>query len=156
MEAEEKPIGVGLFTTDSGQTRLIASRRRSTGHVSFPAESGNPATDEFDLVQLAPRGTLFTWTSQQFLPPSPPYAGDEDHHSFEPYAVGYVEFPEGILVQGRLTESSPDRLRIGQEMKVVTIPFRRRDPSDPSAVDDYVTFAFSPADEDAQDGGAQR
>ena len=47
---------------------------------------------------------------------SPPYvpAGE-----FAPFAVGYVEFRGYLRVEGRLTESDPERLRIGMPMRVV-------------------------------------
>ena len=46
---------------------------------------------------------------------------------FEPYAVGYVEFPEGILVEGRLTVNDPAQLVIGALMK--RSPFRSTSPA---------------------------
>lgn len=69
-------------------------------------------------MPLPRRGTLWTWTTQGFEPPSPPYVRDGDGE-FEPYAVGYVELPGFLRVEGRLTESRPERLRIGMEMEVV-------------------------------------
>ena len=69
-------------------------------------------------MPLPRRGTLWTWTTQGFEPPSPPYVRDRDGE-FEPYAVGYVELPGFLRVEGRLTESRPERLRIGMEMEVV-------------------------------------
>ena len=38
---------------------------------------------------------------------------------FVPFAVGYVEFPGCLRVEGRLTENDPARLRIGMPMRVV-------------------------------------
>ena len=43
---------------------------------------------------------LWTWTTQGFEP-KPPYVADGE---FEPYGVGYVEFPGFLRVEGRLTE----------------------------------------------------
>ena len=37
------------------------------------------------------------------------------------FAVGYVEFPDCLRVEGRLTESDPARLRIGMPMSVVAV-----------------------------------
>jgi uncharacterized OB-fold protein len=78
------------------------------------------------------RGSLWTWTTQGFPPKSPPFKAGID---YEPYAVGYVEFAGQARVEGRLTESDPDKLRIGMEMETVLIPFG-----------DGVTFAFRPAE----------
>ncbi len=138
MEATRTPIAEGLFTRADGEARLIASRRLSDGSVSFPAV---PEGDHVETILLSSIGTLFTWTTQQFPPPSPPYAGVVDKASFEPYAVGYVEFPEGVLVEGRLTVRDPEQLLIGQEMTVVIVPFTIAGES-PHEVE---TFAFAPA-----------
>jgi len=67
---------------------------------------------------LPERGTLWTWTTQGFEPKSPPYVADGE---FVPFAVGYVEFPGCLRVEGRLTESDPARLRIGMPMRVVAV-----------------------------------
>ena len=65
-----------------------------------------------------PLGHYAASGTQGFEPPSPPYVRDVDAE-FEPYAVGYVELPGILRVEGRLTESRPERLRIGMEMEVV-------------------------------------
>ena len=62
--------------------------------------------------------------------PKPPYVPDGD---FEPYGVGYVEFPGYLRVEGRLTEASPERLRIGMRMRVVALERAGR-----------ITYAFEP------------
>jgi len=133
------PVADGLFTWRDEHPRLIASRHRETGAVTFPAE---PAGDEVEEILLSRTGRLFTWTTQQFVPPAPPYTGDTDPESFTPYAVGYVELPEGVLVEGRLTESDPERLAIGQEMELVLIPFRTE--PGPHGDQDVLTFGWEP------------
>jgi uncharacterized OB-fold protein len=89
---------------------------------------------------FAPRGTLWTFTIQNFIPKSPPYARVETDETFEPYGVGYVEFEGQARVEGRLTEADPTRLRIGMEMETVVIPL----------TDDVVTYAFRPVDHEAE------
>jgi uncharacterized OB-fold protein len=134
------PVADGLFTWPDERPALIGSRHRATGAIGFPAEHG----DEVEEILLSRTGTLFTWTTQEFVPPAPPYTGDTDPDAFVPYAVGYVELPEGILVEGRLTESAPERLAIGQEMELVVVPFRT-DPGSAGEPDrEIVTFAFAP------------
>lgn len=83
---------------------------------------------------LPERGVLWTWTSQGFEPKSPPYVPDGGE--FAPFAVGYVEFPGYLRVEGRLTEGEPQRLSIGMPMKVVAVRRGER-----------VTYAFAPVDE---------
>ena len=85
------------------------------------------------------RGTLWTFTTQEFIPKSPPYAIVETEETFVPYGVGYVEFEGQARVEGRLTVNDPAQLRIGMTMETVVIPFG----------DGTVTYAFAPVHEDA-------
>ncbi|HNP56750.1 MAG TPA: OB-fold domain-containing protein [Gordonia sp. (in: high G+C Gram-positive bacteria)] len=143
-----RTIAADLFVRDDGAVRLVASRRTATGVVDFPALTGDQgAAGDVEQILLSPRGTLFTWTTQEFPPPSPPYAGAPG--DFEPYAVGYVEFPEGILVEGRLTVNDPAQLVIGALMETVTIPFDLA--GDP--VRSVETFGFAPVDPAANEAG---
>jgi uncharacterized OB-fold protein len=52
---------------------------------------------------------------------------------FEPYGVGYVEFPGYLRVEGRLTQGDPERLHVGMPMRVVAV-----------TRGDRVSYAFSP------------
>ena len=132
------PIDAGLFAGALESPRLRGSRCGACGETTFPAQQGCPSctAQGCDEVELSPRGTLYTWTIQRFPPPVP-YAGDTEN--FVPFAVGYIELPEGVRVESRLTESDPSRRSIGMEMELAIEPF---------AVDDegrdIVTFAFAP------------
>jgi hypothetical protein len=43
--------------------------------------------------------------------------------SFESYFVGYVEFPEGLIVEGRIdARVDRDVLQVGQTMETTVIP----------------------------------
>jgi uncharacterized OB-fold protein len=140
----QRPVADRLFTwpPSAGPARLIGSRCTACGQVGFPADApcarcGSAETEE----RLLPdHGTLWTYTTQDFRPPSPPYDGPE---TFEPYAVGYVELPGELLVEARLTGSAPDELRIGQRMRLTLVPYTVD--SDGTEV---LTFAFAPARED--------
>ena len=89
------------------------------GHVTFPLRAACPACGgEVERVLLPGRGTLWTWTTQGFEPKAP-YV--QEPGEFAPYAVGYVELPGALRVEGLLAESDPTRLRIGQEMAVVAV-----------------------------------
>jgi uncharacterized OB-fold protein len=92
-----------------------------------------------ETVELATRGTLWTWTVQGFPPKSPPFVGDADPATFQPFGVGYVELPDEVKVEARLTESDPQRLAIGMEMELVIVPLNVDDDGN-----ELVTFAFQP------------
>jgi uncharacterized OB-fold protein len=90
---------------------------------------------------LSRRGRLWAWTTQEFPPPAPPYAGPTGH-AFVPYGVGYVELANEVKVETRLTTTGG--LRIGMAMELVLVPFRTNDEGN-----EVVTFAFRPVDEGA-------
>jgi uncharacterized OB-fold protein len=102
-----------------GEPRLVAGRCSSCGEVTFPFRPTCPSCGGELRRELLPReGILWTWTVQGFEP-KPPYVPEAP--VFEPFGVGYVEFPGHLRVEGRLTEADPARLLIGMPMEVVTI-----------------------------------
>jgi len=135
------PVAEGLFTWPSDEPRLIGAHCAACGLVRFP---GGPSCErcggtEFTERLLAGRGTLWTFTTQNFRPPSPPYDGADTAGSFQPYAVGYIELPGEVVVEARLTEPDPARLAIGQPMRLAIVPYTVR----PDGTE-VVTFAFEP------------
>lgn len=126
-----------LFTGEGETTRLLAGRRRSDGRLVFPFPSG-PEAELFDLVELSPRGTLWSWTVQRFLP-KPPYNGRGSEVDFTPYGVGYVELPGELIVEGRIVADDLKALKIGQPMRVTTEAYRETADGEP-----VLTYAFTP------------
>jgi uncharacterized protein len=124
-----RPISEGLFSWPvpalPARPVLYGARCADCGAVIFPAAPGCPRCGEnqMESVELPSRGTLYTWTTQEFLP-KPPYLGPETPQTFEPWAVGYVELPCGLRVEGRLYDVNPQDLRFGMEFEVVVRPFR--------------------------------
>jgi uncharacterized OB-fold protein len=137
------PVADGLFTDAAGEVRLIGSRCAECGVVAFPHQDSCPRCTSIDVHErlLERRGTLWSWTVQCFPPKSPPYAVD-DPDAFRPYGVGYIELPEEVRVEALLTESDPDRLRIGMVMELTLIP------APGAETPARITFAFAPISED--------
>ena len=109
--------------------QLVGSRCRSCGTTVFPRQRSCPRctlSDNEDRL-LPTHGTLWSFTVQGF-PPKAPYAGPF------PYGVGYVQLGDEVIVEARLTESDPSRLRIGDPVELVIVPLN----------DDVTTFAFAP------------
>lgn len=134
-------IANGLFDVIEGRPRLIAARRKADGAVAFPAPQG-PDAELFERFHLAPRGRLWSFTVQRFRPKSPPYDGAETAADFEPFALGYVEIPDEIIVETRIVVSDFDKLRIGMDMELVAVPFRT------ASRGDVTIYAFQPVGED--------
>jgi uncharacterized protein len=134
------PVAEGIFTWPSDDPQLIGSRCTACGIVTFPTQGSCPrcASTEMEERLLPRRGRLWAWTTQDFPPPSPPYAGPSAKE-FVPFGIGYVELPDEVKVETRLTESDPDKLAHGAEMELVVVPFRTDDDGN-----EAVTFAFRP------------
>ena len=104
---------------------LTGSRCLSCGTVAFPPARGcqrcGHATDQ---LELSTRGTVWGFTVQRFAPKSPPYVVPEG--GFVPFAVGYVDLPEGVKVEAVLDCSDFSELEGDAEvMLVATEPVPR-------------------------------
>ena len=135
------PIAEGLFTWPSDNPALLASRCGQCGIATFPAAESCMACSgqEVSIEELPRKGTLWTWTVQQFMPKSP-YHSNETPETFKPYGVGYVELPGGVRVEGRLTENDPRKLHIGMEMELLFDTYRVEENGD-----EVISFFFKPA-----------
>jgi uncharacterized protein len=133
------PIADGIFTESGGEPCLIGSRCTACGIVTFPQQDSCPRCAATDMTEhlLARRGHLWAWTTQEFPPPSPPYAGPTGAE-FVPFGVGYVDVGD-VKVEARLTDCDADGLQHGMEMELVLVPFRTDDDGN-----EVATFAFRP------------
>ena len=125
--------------SDNAEFCLLGGRNRATGKVVFPMPSD---TERFDPVELPRRGKLWSWTVQRFRPKTPPYTGPE---AFEPFAVGYVELPDAVIVESILVDVPFETLRIGMEMELVPLPWGQD-----SQGNTVLTYAFRPVSDGAQ------
>jgi hypothetical protein len=123
------PVAEGLWTNED-QPRLIGGRDIRTGEIVFPMPEGD-AAEHFEPVALSRNGTLWSWTSQDFRPKSPPYAGPEE---FVPYLLGYVELPGEVIVESRIVDARLEDLHLGMELEFCIVPFNLT----------HDTFAFRP------------
>jgi len=129
-----------VFTWPSDDPQLIGGRCSACSSVTFPAPTscarcGSTSVDEHLLPR---RGSLWTFTTQAFLPKEP-YAGGETAETFVPYGVGLVQLGDEVRVESRLTENDPAVLQIDMEVELVIIPFRVDDDGT-----EVMTFAFAP------------
>jgi len=128
-----RPVAPDLFTS-APTPRLIGGRDRATGRIVFPLPANNP---DYEALELPTHGSLWSYTVQRFAPKSPPYTGPQP---FEAFAIGYVELPDALIVESRLTEVAFDDLRLGLPMELTTTVLR----TDPDGCE-VLTYAFRPA-----------
>jgi uncharacterized OB-fold protein len=136
------PVAEQVFTWPPDEPQLIGSRCTVCDIVTFPAQESCPRCASLEMAEhlLARTGKLWAWTTQEFPPPSPPYAGPVGT-DFTPFCVGYVDLGD-VKVETRLTGAGPDDLHIGMEMELALVPFRADDDGN-----QVMTFAFAPAGE---------
>ena len=142
-----RPIAEGVFRWEgelAAGTRaanLLGGRCEACGTVTFPAQDGCPRCGKTGMAvtELARRGVLWTWTTQDFLPKAP-YAGPETEDDFTGYLLGYVELPDGVRVETRLVDVDRADVRIGMELELRLVPFTR----DPDGTE-VLAYAFGPA-----------
>ena len=95
----------------------------------FPTQDDCPkcSGSSTEAVELGRTGMLWTWTVQGYPPKSPPFAGNSDPASFQPFGVGYVEVDGKVRVESRLTVADTEQLEIDMAMEMVIEPlFRER------------------------------
>ena len=110
----------GVFEWPAAEPRFIASRCKTCGTVSFPKSSvcRNPKCKnktDVEEILLTRRGKLMTFTLVCY-PPPPPYVSPQP---FVPFAIGEVQFPEGIAIIGQMTGCEYEDLKIGMEVEMV-------------------------------------
>jgi uncharacterized protein len=135
------PIADGLFTWPAEAPQLIGNSCSNCGTVTFPRRTGCGRCGSVDIEPraLQSSGTLWSWTSQGFVPKAPfigeLIAGDG------PWYVGVIELHGEVRLESLLTGVTVDSLRIGMPMRLVIIPFHTGESGD-----EVVTYAFAPAD----------
>lgn len=106
---------VEFEVTSQGEGFLLGSRCSECGAHFFPVRqacSGCLHTD-LETVRFSTTGTLYTFSVVRQSTPE-----------FEvPYALGYVDLPEGVRVMTQLTGRDPEDYQIGMEMELVVEPF---------------------------------
>ena len=130
-----KKIDPDLWSDDP-QPHLMGGKL-SSGEIVFPMPRGDAAKD-IAPYKLSRRGTLWSWTTQGFLPKEPyegPGSGpDEGPPDFVPFLLGYVELPGEVIVESRIVGAQLKDLHLDMPLEFCVVPFNER----------YDTFAFRP------------
>lgn len=98
-----------------GTGNLLGSRCCSCGAHFFPRREACSGclSDELETVAFSTTGTLYTYAIIHQSTPQ-----------FEvPYAIGYVDFPEGVRIMGQIGGCEFDEIEIGMPMRLSLEPF---------------------------------
>lgn len=112
---KEVLVGEGLFVrpqSPSEEPHLIGSKCKNCGEVTFPKQPwcANCGGDAEELL-LSSRGKLYSFTNVNNPVP-------EGYQGPIPYGVGVVEV-DGVRIMSYMTESDPNKLKIGMDMALV-------------------------------------
>lgn len=129
------PIDPELWS-DEPEPHLMGGRLPS-GEIVFPMPQGD-AAQGVEPYKLSRKGTLWSWTRQDFCPKEPyegPGSGPgEGPQDFKPYLLGYVELPGEVIVESRIVDAELEDLKLGMPMEFCVVPFNAQ----------HTTFAFRP------------
>lgn len=132
------PIIEGLFTWPTDDVRIVASRCKKCATVAFPKAPFCPnpncekVRETIEEIELSKRGTLYSYAVQLY-PPPPPFRYDEKQ-----FAVGIVDFPEGLRMWGIMTRM--ENLEIGMEVETTAGKLYEDEENE------YMTWMWRPAD----------
>jgi uncharacterized protein len=92
---------------------LVGSRCADCGNVAFPpaVRCQQCSSGDCEPVELSTAGVVWAATVQRFAPKSPPYIPPAE--GFAPFAVGYVELPDGVRVEAVIDCDDTDRVAGG-------------------------------------------
>lgn len=129
------PVKEGLWRAPPDEEPyLIGSKCSSCGEIVFPKMQVCPNCQEQNVeeVKLSRRGKIYTVTVVMQQPPLY-YKGPV------PYALGYVELPEGVRLETLYTDCDPDSLEIGMDVELVVEKLYDDDEGN-----ELITYKFRP------------
>jgi hypothetical protein len=119
-----------LFST-TPYPHLIAGRCKACGKYTFPKYYACPFcfSDELEDAPLSPKGILHSFTIVRRSLPGYPV----------PYALGLVNFPEGVRVMAQIEAKNPEELKLDTEMEVTVGTIRKGKDGK-----DVISYKFRP------------
>lgn len=109
--AERISIKEGAFVEDPEGGRLLANRCKSCGQVFFPKASFclSCLNEGMEELKLSRRGKLYSYAIG-YMPSS---------HFQPPYAIGYVDMPEGVRIFAPLEIMEDKPFSVGMDVEVM-------------------------------------
>jgi uncharacterized OB-fold protein len=104
--------GTEHWEMENDVLHLVGSHCKKCGQNYFPAREICPkcfAEGQMEKVRFSNQGKLYSYSvvhvaPKQFSPP---------------YAVGYVDFPEGVRVLAQLTTTDPKQIRLDMDVQTL-------------------------------------
>ena len=117
MVSNKIPIKEGLWTSPAdgvGVSQLVASQCDDCGEIFFPKKEKNICvncqSEGLKTIVLSRRGKIHSHTVVMQRPSQ--YRGPV------PYALAWVELPEGVRIESLLADCDFEKLRIGMDVEL--------------------------------------
>ena len=101
----QMPLAEGVHLAVRRAALLAAEADGRRSFRPLPGQKPDP---------LKRRGTLWTFTTQDFRPASTPYDGNDTAQTFQPYVVGYVELEANCSSRAGSPRATRPKLEFGQ------------------------------------------
>jgi len=113
------PLKKGLFTSSPEKETLIGNKCASCGQVFFPKRDKclNCLGEEMNEMPLATTGKLCTYTIVNM----------PAHKYKPPFAIGWIDLPEGIRVFTQIKDWDKGDLKVGMDMELLIDPLWEED-----------------------------
>ncbi len=102
--------GEECWVVEKDRVHLVGSHCKKCGQNYFPGREICPkcfAEGQMEKTKLSNRGRLYSYSIVQIAP----------KRFMPPYAVGYVDFSEGVRVLGQLTTCDQAKLKLDMEVQ---------------------------------------
>jgi uncharacterized OB-fold protein len=105
--SEQVPFTIEQFCKWASQGKVMGGKCKKCGKIQFPPRPlcGNCFSIEFEWTEIPMKGKLLTYTVIHVAP--------AQFQSMAPYAVGIVQFENGLKLPGMIKDVSLDQIKIG-------------------------------------------
>jgi uncharacterized OB-fold protein len=110
--AEAFPFTIEQFYKFASERKLMAAKCKKCGTMLLPPRPmcTKCFSPDLEWVELENEGKLLTYTVIHVSP--------KQFESFVPYAVGIVEFEDGLKLPGMIRGIEPEKISVGIDLKV--------------------------------------
>jgi uncharacterized OB-fold protein len=106
----QEPFTIEQFYKFLQQAKLMAGKCLKCGKIHLPPRPlcDNCYSQEFEWINVSGKGKLLTYTVISIAP--------AQFQALTPYAVGIVEFENGLKIPGMIQDATQGQLKIGMEL----------------------------------------
>ncbi|MCP4988995.1 MAG: hypothetical protein GY928_23940 [Colwellia sp.] len=133
-------IDSSILSEENGKINLLAGHCQICGRLYFPSQE-NCSVCEIQLQEykLPRQGSIWSWTTQNFQPKSPPYDDKQGIDNFQPFFLGIIDLGNEIRITAKLVDVHMSNIQIGMPVELVELPFESIKNGNQS-----TSFAFQP------------